>query len=153
MLAAMTTIKKPIAALAVVLVTILAGSAHAQQPAPVAVAEPQVEPAVEQVELTGSFTARRAAELSPRLAGLVESIEFEAGDAVEAGQVLVHLDRRLAALELAQEEAFVARARAAYDEAVRLRDEGQRLAEESFGRELGAGCGWAAAGLPHLWLF
>lgn len=135
MLAAMTFTKNVVAAPALVLsvgLAILAGSAHAQQQAPVAVAEPQVEPAVEQVELTGSFTARRAAELSPRLAGLVESIEFEAGDRVEAGQVLVRLDGRLAALELAQAEADVARARAAFDEAVRLRDEGQRLAEDRF---------------------
>lgn len=106
--------------------------AHAQQPAPVAIAEPVLEPAVEQVLLTGSFAARRAAGLSPRLAGRVESIHFEAGDAVEAGQVLVRLDERLATLELAQAEADVARARAAYDEAIRLRDEGQRLAEDRF---------------------
>ena len=96
------------------------------------IAEPTVEPAVEQVELTGSFTARRAADLSPRLAGLVESIHFDAGDAVEAGQLLVQLDDRLAELELAQAEADVARARAAWDEAIRLRNEGQRLAEDRF---------------------
>lgn len=104
----------------------------AQEPAPVVIAEPTVEPAVERVELTGSFTARRAADLSPRLAGLVESIHFEAGDAVEAGQLLVQFDDRLAALELAQAEADVKRARSAYDEAVRLRDEGLRLAEDRF---------------------
>ncbi|MBY6204890.1 efflux RND transporter periplasmic adaptor subunit [Halomonas denitrificans] len=109
-----------------------ATDAWSQQPAPVSVAEPALEPAVEQVELTGSFRARRAASLSPRLGGLVESIEFEAGDRVEAGQRLVQLDDRLAELELAQAEADVTRARAAYDEAVRLRDEGQRLAEDRF---------------------
>lgn len=110
----------------------LAGVVQAQQPSPVAVAEPVIEAAVEQVELTGSFTARRAAALSPRLSGLVESVHFEAGDAVEAGALLVHLDDRLAELELAQAEADVARARAAWQEAVRLRDEGQRLAEDRF---------------------
>ena len=104
----------------------------AQEPAPVVIAEPTVEPAVEQVELTGSFTARRAADLSPRLAGLVEAIHFEAGDAVEQGQLLVQLDDRLAELALAQAEAAVTRAQAAYQEAVRLRDEGQRLAEDRF---------------------
>ncbi|NKI34887.1 efflux RND transporter periplasmic adaptor subunit [Wenzhouxiangella sp. XN79A] len=104
----------------------------AREPAPVVIAEPAVEPAVEQVELTGSFTARRAADLSPRLAGLVESIHFDAGDAVKAGQLLVQLDDRLAELELAQAAADVARARAGYDEAVRLRNEGQRLAQDRF---------------------
>ena len=105
---------------------------HAQEQAPVVIAEASVEPAVEEVSLTGSFTARQAADLSPRLAGLVESIHFEAGDPVEAGQLLVQLDDRLAELVLAQAEADVARARAAYDEAVRLRDEGLRLAEDRF---------------------
>lgn len=96
------------------------------------IAVPVVEPAVERVELTGSFTARRAANLSPRLAGLVESIHFDAGDAVRAGDRLVQLDDRLAELELAEAEADVARAWAAYQEAVRLREEGQRLAEDRF---------------------
>jgi len=106
--------------------------ALAQSPAPVAVAEPVVEPAIEQVELTGSFIARRFAALSPRLAGLVESIHVEAGDTVEAGALLVQLDDRLAELDLAQAEAEVERARSALREAERLRDEARRLGEDRF---------------------
>lgn len=117
---------------AILILALTSTALHAQQPAPVAIEQPAVEPAVERVELTGSFTARRAAELSPRLAGLVESLHFEAGDAVEAGQVLVQLDERLAELELAQAEADVRRARSAWQEAVRLRDEGRRLREDRF---------------------
>ena len=104
--------------------------ASAQDVAPVRVAEPEVRPAVERVELTGSFTARRAARLSPRLSGLVESIVVDAGDAVSEGEVIVQLDDRLAELQLAQFEAAVAQTRAALDEAARLRDEALRLGED-----------------------
>lgn len=103
-----------------------------QEPAPVTVAQPEVRPAVDRVELTGSFTARRAAQLSPRLSGLVETISIDAGDTVEAGDVVVRLDDSLAQLQLAQAVALVAQARAAFDEAVRLRDEAERLGEDKF---------------------
>lgn len=104
----------------------------AQEGVPVAIAQPEVRPAIERVDLTGSFTARRSAQLSPRLSGLVASIAVDAGDSIAAGDVIVRLDDRLAELELAQAEASVSEARAAYDEAVRLRDEAQRLSEDRF---------------------
>ena len=103
-----------------------------QETAPVTVAQPELRRAVEQVDLTGSFTARRAAQLSPRLSGLVETIDIDAGDEVAAGDVIVRLDDRLAELQLAQAEAAVAQARASFDEAVRLRDEALRLSEDRF---------------------
>jgi len=106
--------------------------ALAQEPAPVAVAMPEVRPAVERIELTGSFTARRSAQLSPRLSGLIETITIDAGDSVESGDVVVRLDDSLARLQLAQAEAAVAQARASFDEAVRLRDEALRLSEDRF---------------------
>ena len=96
------------------------------------VAQPEVRRAVERIELTGSFTARRAAQLSPRLSGLVETIDIDAGDEVSAGDVVVRLDDRLAELQLAQAEAAVAEARASFDEATRLRDEALRLSEDRF---------------------
>jgi RND family efflux transporter MFP subunit len=104
--------------------------AAAQNAAPVRVAKPEVRPAVERIELTGSFTARRSARLSPRLPGLIETIEVDAGDTVSAGEVIVQLDDRLAEMQLAQFEAAVAQARASLDEAVRLRDEALRLGED-----------------------
>ena len=96
------------------------------------VAQPEVRPAVERIELTGSFTARRAAQLSPRLSGLVETIDIDAGDQVAAGNVIVRLDDQLAELQLAQAEAAVAQSQASFDEAVRLRDEALRLGEDRF---------------------
>jgi RND family efflux transporter MFP subunit len=118
---------------AICLVAVALGApALGQEPAPVTVTQPEVRPAVDRVELTGSFTARRAAQLSPRLSGLVETISIDAGDTVEAGDVVVRLDDRLARLQLAQAVALVAQARAAFDEAVRLRDEAERLGEDKF---------------------
>lgn len=110
----------------------LGAPAVAQEPAPVTVAQPEVRPAVERIELTGSFTARRAAQISPRLSGLVETIDIDAGDRVVAGDVIVRLDDRLAELQLAQAEAAVAQSQASFDEAVRLRDEALRLGEDRF---------------------
>jgi len=117
---------------AAALAVILSGSVAGQQPAPVAVASPEVRPAVEEIELSGSFTARRSAQLSPRLSGLVETIGVDAGDSVATGDVIVRLDDRLAELELAQAEAAVEQSRAAFDESVRLRDEAERLVEDRF---------------------
>ncbi len=128
MLFAMSKISRFAATAAV----LLSGAIAAQQPAPVAVAQPEVQPAVEQNELTGSFTARRSARLSPRLSGLVQSIGIDAGDRVRAGEVIVQLDDKLARLEMAQAEAAVERAQAGLDEAVRLRDEAERLVADRF---------------------
>lgn len=104
--------------------------AMAQETAPVRVAQPELRPAVERIELTGSFVARRAARLSPRLSGLVETIGVDAGDLVSEGDVVVQLDDRLAEMQLAQFEASVTQGRAALDEAIRLRDEAVELGED-----------------------
>lgn len=125
-------VMKPNSKMISLLLLAATGALSAQQLAPVSIALPEVQPAVEQVELTGSFTARRSARLSPRLSGLVEQVEVDAGDAVETGQVLFRLDDRLARLEQAQADAAVAEAQAALDEALRLRDEGRRLRGDRF---------------------
>ncbi|MFO7581006.1 efflux RND transporter periplasmic adaptor subunit [Guyparkeria sp.] len=96
------------------------------------IALPEEAAGTQRVELTGSFTARRAAQVSPRVSGLIADIAVDAGDVVAAGDVLVRLDDELARLALAQAEAAVEEARAARDEAARLRDEGQRLVRDRF---------------------
>jgi len=103
----------------------------AQTPAPVTVVMPQLQQATQQVQLTGSFNARNAASLSPRLSGLVQELLVDAGDRVAAGDVLVRLDDRLAQLELDQAESAVIQAQAALAEAVRLRDEALRLKDSA----------------------
>jgi RND family efflux transporter MFP subunit len=104
-------------------------SVPAQDPVPVQVAQPEVRPAVERIDLIGTFTAHRSAPLSPSLSGLVDSIGVDAGDTVSEGEVIVQLDDRLAEMELAEVEASVSQARAALDEATRLLDEALRLSE------------------------
>jgi len=105
--------------------------AQSSAPAPVAVSMPESRQARQQVELTGSFNARNAANLSPRLSGLVQELLVDAGDRVAAGDVLVRLDDRLAQLELDQAESAVIQAQAALAEAVRLRDEALRLKDSA----------------------
>ncbi len=110
-----------------VLMLLWSFSAIAGAQTPVVVATPKVAPAVEQLTLSGSFVPRRQAALSPQVAGLVASAEFEPGDRVASGTVLVRLDARVAELELAQAEAEVARAEAALREAERLVEEAEAL--------------------------
>ena len=105
---------------------------HAQAPVPVAVVMPERSEAVQRTELTGSFNARRASQLSPQLAGLVEQILVDAGDRVTAGDVLVQLDSELAELAVARAEAALEERQASLNEALRLRDEGRRLVQDRF---------------------
>ena len=104
----------------------------ARDAAPVEVAMPEESAGLQRVELTGSFTARRAARVSPRMSGLIAQAVADAGDEVAVGDVMVRLDDELARLELAQSEAAVEQARAGLAEAERLRDEGQRLVSDRF---------------------
>jgi len=105
--------------------------AQSSAPLPVTVTLPESRQAVQQVELTGSFNARNAASLSPRLSGLVQELLVDAGDRVAAGDVLVRLDDRLAVLELAQAASALRQAQASLAEAERLRDEALRLKDSA----------------------
>ena len=100
-----------------------------QAATPVAVAMPQTGQASQDLSLSGSLTPRQASRLSPQVAGLVAEMRVDAGDAVDAGAVLVRLDARTAQLEEARARAVLGEARAALVEARRLRDEGRRLLE------------------------
>ncbi|MEQ9004973.1 MAG: biotin/lipoyl-binding protein, partial [Pseudomonadales bacterium] len=91
-------------------------TALAQPAVPVTVAMPTAAESERHVALTGSFIARRVAALSPRVPGLVAGVRVDAGDRVTAGDVLLELDGRLAALAVARAEAGVAEQRAALAE-------------------------------------
>ena len=97
---------------------------------PVEVVVPTVGDSARIMALTGSFTARRAAALSPRLSGLVARVAVDAGDRVAAGQPLVELDDELARLEVRRAQAVLEEQRVALDEAERLRDEARRLGRD-----------------------
>lgn len=99
---------------------------------PVGVVLPETGLASQTLSLSGSLTARRSAQLSPQVAGLVAELAVDTGDRVAAGDVLVRLDQRMAELEEARVVAVVNEARTALQEAERLRDEARRLVESRF---------------------
>ncbi|WP_372693680.1 efflux RND transporter periplasmic adaptor subunit [Immundisolibacter sp.] len=92
---------------------LLAGVARAGEPAaPVTLAAVEQVPATVSLTLPGSVIARREAELSVEVAGLVAELAVDAGDRVQAGDVLLGLRQRPQELTLAAARAEVQRARA-----------------------------------------
>ncbi|NZA27196.1 efflux RND transporter periplasmic adaptor subunit [Luteimonas sp. SJ-92] len=86
----------------------------------------------ERFSLTGTLTAERHAQLSPRVDGLVARVHVDAGDRVEAGQVLVELDPAVGRQALARVRAQMAEAEAAVRESERLFAEARRLGEDQY---------------------
>jgi RND family efflux transporter MFP subunit len=86
----------------------------------------------ERFTLTGTLTAERDSQLSPRVDGLVERVRVDAGDRVQRGQVLAELDDAVARQALARATAQAGEARAAEAEARRLFEEARRLGRERF---------------------
>ncbi|MCB1676773.1 MAG: efflux RND transporter periplasmic adaptor subunit [Halioglobus sp.] len=90
---------------------------------PVAVVAAQEQDIQRVLNLTGTVTAARAAQLSAATSGLVSVVHVDAGSAVQKGEVLLELDSELAQLQWQS-------ARARQDQAVNaLKDARRRLAE------------------------
>lgn len=106
---------------------LLPGRLMAQSVAPVVVVQPELAPATERITLSGSFVAKRQAELSTQVAGLVTVANFEPGDVVSRGAALLELDDRLVTLQLSQADAEVMRAQVSLREARRLVAEAETL--------------------------
>lgn len=104
--------------------------ASPRESVPVAVVVPRVVQVSEELRLTGTLTAERSAQLSPRVDGLVARVRVDAGDRVKAGAALLDLDSSIAALALSRTKAGTAEARARSDEADRLVAEARRLVAE-----------------------
>ncbi len=104
----------------------------------VAVAEPAAFG--ERFSLSGTLTAERQARLSARVDGLVSRVHVDAGDQVEAGQVLLELDPAISRQVLLRTRAEAAEAAASVREAERLVTEAQLLVKHSAmaATELGA---------------
>lgn len=75
---------------------------------------------VERIESIGTARAREAVTVTSRVSGIVAAIRFEEGQKVEAGDILVELDRT-------QQVAALDRARAAADDARTKLDRARRL--------------------------
>lgn len=86
--------------------------------------------AADRITLTGTVTAERDAQLSPRLSGLVADVLVDAGTRVEAGDVLLRQDDALARLALQRARAARDEAKTRLAEAERLRDEQEVLARD-----------------------
>lgn len=82
----------------------------------------QFEPERTRVEAVGTSRAKRSVDIYPATSGEVVAVDFEPGQFVKNGQVLVELDRR-------QEELAVRLARLQLEDAERLYDRYQRSAD------------------------
>ena len=82
----------------------------------------QFEPARTRVEAVGTSRARLSAEIYPATSGEVVAVDFEPGQAVRAGDILIELDRR-------EEELAVRLARLRLADAERLYDRYRRSAD------------------------
>jgi len=95
----------------------------AEAPRPVSVV-PAVRAALEsRMELTGTVTANRRSQLSPRTDGLIAVMRVDAGARVKQGEVLMELDRELGELALERIGVELERAR------IQLADAERRVAE------------------------
>lgn len=110
----------------------LAHAAPGQPAAPVEVVVVGDDLPMQALSLTGSVTAQRRAELSPRASGLVQRLHADVGDRVSAGQWLLDLDDTLARLALQRDQAQLAEARARVGEAERLHGENRSLVDRAF---------------------
>jgi membrane fusion protein, multidrug efflux system len=104
--------------------------AQTGQAVPVGVIEVEARTIHRTVELSGTVTAERAAQLSVATGGLVTELLVDAGSEVERGDVLMLMDAELAELQWRSAEAAVAQARHALADAQRRLQEVRRLAPQ-----------------------
>ena len=96
----------------------------------VAVAQAERATFGERFSISGTLTAERQAQLSPRADGLVSLIHVDSGEFVDAGQTLAELDPTVVHHGLLRIRAEAIEADAAVREAERLVLEAQRLNEQ-----------------------
>lgn len=106
-----------------------AGMSQQAEPMPVYVVDARVAPVIENLPLTGTITSEHSAALSPRVSGLVNKVNVDAGDRVSKGDVLVELDSVMAKLALNSAQAAVNESKVALQEAERLSNEARDLAK------------------------
>lgn len=109
---------------------LLACGTGAAQVAPVELATAERRDIVEALSLTGTLTSPNTARLSPDVEGRIVEIRVDAGQRVEAGDILFRLDDELARLELAQAAAAEQEAETDLADAERRHNEVQGLVEQ-----------------------
>ncbi len=113
--------------LPVFLAVALPAAAQRADAPPVVVANAGEQPIVRIVRVSGTVTSPRSAVLSPSIGGLVAAMRVDAGDRVEAGDVVVRLDPELESLALERAEAGLEEARAALEDSTRRLAEAERV--------------------------
>ena len=94
------SLRRRLGAIVILLMTPVIAS-HAQLPAaPVKVIEVSEVALFRQLQLVGTVNSPQVATLSTQINGLVETVMVEEGSQVKRGDVLLHLDKELAALQL-----------------------------------------------------
>ncbi len=101
--------------------------AHAGDAVPVVVDTALQVPILRELNLHGTVTAERNARLSVATEGLVSAVNVDAGDQVQAGDLLLELDPELARLRLDAAQARAAQARIRRDDAQRRLREARLL--------------------------
>ncbi|HOX02475.1 MAG TPA: efflux RND transporter periplasmic adaptor subunit [Candidatus Paceibacterota bacterium] len=91
------------------------GELPEQAPPAVTFARPVSEQVVEHIELTGTTASSRTVDLVARVTGYLQSVHFEDGSMVEAGQLLFQIEPESYAQQLALAEASLRRAQSEYD--------------------------------------
>ena len=99
-------------------------------PPAVTVAEVELRPVTDWDDFTGRFAAVETVEIRPRVSGYVESVNFEEGALVAAGDLLFQIDARPFRAEVARLEAELARAEAQLGLARSNHARGVRLFEQ-----------------------
>lgn len=102
----------------------------ADEGVPVVVSPVQHQQIFRQVEITGSVSSARVAQLSPAISGLVSELYVDEGDYVSAGDTLLELDPELAQWQWQGAEAVQKQAAAAASDSRRRLTEAEHLAPQ-----------------------
>jgi len=108
-------------------------AAHAETATPVVVETVQSAPLINKLELSGTVTSPRVAQLSTSVPGLVSAVHFDSGARVKTGDLLLELDPALEEIALRQVDAEIAQAEAELSDAYRRLRIAENLAKRSFG--------------------
>ncbi len=81
----------------------------------VVTAEVELQPLVDEIQALGTARANESVEIQPRISSLVETINFEEGQSVSAGQLLVELENNEILAGLALAEANLSESRSLYE--------------------------------------
>ncbi|MBL8817495.1 MAG: efflux RND transporter periplasmic adaptor subunit [Planctomyces sp.] len=106
------------------------------QPAPsVKVAGPQVMTVTDYEYFTGRVEASSDVEIRCRVTGFVESVHYEPGTDVEKGQLLVTIDKRPLAADLARSEALLVQANVEAERKLIVKNREEKLRKENASSE------------------